>query len=187
MFVRHFRLLHPMIYRSDGRAITRIHQSSSDPRPLLYCWTAFNWSTDMINRSPPPPPPPPNFPVFRDYGSKSKVKTYPKLGQNALASTGSILSNTDLSDLSTVGTCDIFVYQMRQRVMWFARLADSILFIKRVITCHWNGFFENAMRRMFSKMFSAYNMISLWQSTVIPIIVMIWLPKITRYLHWRII
>ena len=27
------------------------------------------------------------------------------------------LSNTDLSDLSTVGTCDIFVYQMRHRVM----------------------------------------------------------------------
>ena len=25
--------------------------------------------------------------------------------------------NTDLSDLSTVGTCDIFVDQMRQRVM----------------------------------------------------------------------
>ena len=35
----------------------------------------------------------------------------------ALSSTGSILSNTDLSDLSTVGTCDIFVYQMRHRVM----------------------------------------------------------------------
>ena len=69
----------------------------------------------------------------------------------ALSSTGSILSNTDLSDLSTVGTCDIFVYQMRHRVMWFARLADSILFIKRVITCHWNGFYENAMRRVFSK------------------------------------
>ena len=34
-----------------------------------------------------------------------------------LSSTGSILSNTDLSDLSTVGTCDIFVYQMRHRVM----------------------------------------------------------------------
>ena len=27
------------------------------------------------------------------------------------------LSNTDLSDLSTVGTCDIFVYHMRHRVM----------------------------------------------------------------------
>ena len=71
---------------------------------------------------------------------------------STLSSTGSILSNTDLSDLSTVGTCDIFVYRMRHRVMWFARLADSILFIKRVITCHWNGFNENAMRRMFSKM-----------------------------------
>ena len=34
-----------------------------------------------------------------------------------LSSTGSILSNTDLSDLSIVGTCDIFVYQMRHRVM----------------------------------------------------------------------
>ena len=34
-----------------------------------------------------------------------------------LSSTGSILSNTDLSDLSTVGTYDIFVYQMRHRVM----------------------------------------------------------------------
>ena len=37
--------------------------------------------------------------------------------QRALSSTGSILSNTDLSDLSTVGTCDIFNYQMRHRVM----------------------------------------------------------------------
>ena len=35
----------------------------------------------------------------------------------SLSSTGSILSNTDLSDLSTVGTCDIFVYQMHHRVM----------------------------------------------------------------------
>ena len=34
-----------------------------------------------------------------------------------LSSTGSISSSTDLSDLSTVGTCDIFVYQMRHRVM----------------------------------------------------------------------
>ena len=40
-----------------------------------------------------------------------------KLYVRALSSTGSILSNTDLSDLSTVGTCDIFVYQMRHRVM----------------------------------------------------------------------
>ena len=71
----------------------------------------------------------------------------------SLSSNGSILSNTSLSDLSTVGTCDIFVYQMRHRVMWFARLADSILFIKRRITCTWNSFYENAMRRMFSKMF----------------------------------
>ena len=45
-----------------------------------------------------------------------------KIGQymiyiNPLSSTGSILSNTDLSDLSTAGTCDIFVYEMRHRVM----------------------------------------------------------------------
>ena len=38
-------------------------------------------------------------------------------GMAALSSTGSILSNTDLSDLSTVGTCDIFVDEMRHRVM----------------------------------------------------------------------
>ena len=31
--------------------------------------------------------------------------------------TGSICSNTDLSDLSIVGICDIFVYQMRHKVM----------------------------------------------------------------------
>ena len=37
--------------------------------------------------------------------------------KTALSSTESILSNTDMSDLSTVGTCDIFVYQMRHRVM----------------------------------------------------------------------
>ena len=80
-------------------------------------------------------------------GSWYSIQLFP------LSLTGSILSNTDLSDLSMVGTCDIFVYQKRQRVMWFARLADSILFIKRVITCHWNGFYENAMGRMFSKMF----------------------------------
>ena len=39
----------------------------------------------------------------------------------------------------------------------------------------------------FQKCFSAHNMISLWQNIVIPIIVMIWLPKMTRSLHWRII
>ena len=35
----------------------------------------------------------------------------------------------------------------------------------------------------FQKCFRAYNMISLWLNTVIPIIVMIWLPKMTRYLN----
>ena len=34
-----------------------------------------------------------------------------------LSLTGSLLSNTDLSDLSTVGICDIFVYKMRHGVM----------------------------------------------------------------------
>ena len=46
-----------------------------------------------------------------------KIKSALKSTGNPLASTGSILSNTDLSDLSTVGSCDIFVYQMRHRVM----------------------------------------------------------------------
>ena len=40
-----------------------------------------------------------------------------RCSKDPLSSTGGILSNTDLSDLSTVGTCDIFVYQMRHRVM----------------------------------------------------------------------
>ena len=39
----------------------------------------------------------------------------------------------------------------------------------------------------FQKCFSANNMISLWLNTVILIIVMIWLPNMTRYLQWRII
>ena len=39
----------------------------------------------------------------------------------------------------------------------------------------------------FQKCFSANNMISLWLNTVIPIIVMIWLLNMTRYLQWRII
>ena len=39
----------------------------------------------------------------------------------------------------------------------------------------------------FQKCFSANNMISLWLNTVIPIIVMIWLPNMTRYLQWNII
>ena len=38
-------------------------------------------------------------------------------------------------------------------------------------------------RECFQKCFSAYNMINLWLNTVIHIIVMIWLPKMTRYLH----
>ena len=39
----------------------------------------------------------------------------------------------------------------------------------------------------YQKCFSAYNMINIWLNTVIPIIVMICLPKMTRYVDWRII
>ena len=74
--------------------------------------------------------------LFKCSWSRDQDGRHAHIWIKPLSSTGSILSNTDLSDLSTVGTCDIFVYQMRHRVMWFARLADSILFIKRVITCH---------------------------------------------------
>ena len=42
---------------------------------------------------------------------------YPGSGVVPLSSTGSISSNTDLSDLSIVGVCDIFVYQVRHGVM----------------------------------------------------------------------
>ena len=74
--------------------------------------------------------------LLYDEGKWSLPGKFAHMNDLSLSSTGSILSNTDLSDLSTVGTCDIFVYHMRHRVMRFARLADSILFIKRVITCH---------------------------------------------------
>ena len=104
-----------------------------------------------------------------------------------LSSTRSILSNTDLSDLSTVGTCDIFVYQMRQRVMWFANWL-----IQHCLSSVSSRVTETVSMKMpcgecFQKCFSAYNIISLWLNTVIPIIVLIWLPKTTRYLHWRIV
>ena len=80
-----------------------------------------------------------------------------------------------------------WAYIAHTGVVWFARLADSILFIRRVITCNWNGSMKMPCGECFQKCFSAYNIISLWLNTVIPIIVMIWLPKMTRYLHWRII
>ena len=47
----------------------------------------------------------------------AKLPSMQRVINGTLSSTGSILSNTDLSDLSTVGTCDIFVYQMRHGVM----------------------------------------------------------------------
>ena len=102
----------------------------------------------------------------------------------SLSSTGSILSNTDLSDLSTVGTCDIFVHQMRH--------SPVICPIKYCLSSASSRVTETVSMKMpcgecFQKCLSAYNMISLWLNTVIPIIVMIWLPKMTRYLHWRII
>ena len=52
------------------------------------------------------------------------------LGLVLIVLTGSICSNTDMSELSIVGICDIFVYQTRHKVMWFARLVSSISFIK---------------------------------------------------------
>ena len=51
------------------------------------------------------------------------------------------MSNTDLSDMSIAGTCDILVYQMRHKVMGFIRLVDlRNRFALPVICCliyHW--------------------------------------------------
>ena len=72
-----------------------------------------------------------------------------KIGKEPLSSTGSILSNTDLSDLSTVGSCDIFVYQMRHShvirpIGWFSIVyqARHHVSLKRFLwKCHAeNGF-----------------------------------------------
>ena len=45
-------------------------------------------------------------------------------------------SNTDLSDLRIVGTCDILVYGMRHQIMGSARLVDSNLLSMCVIMRH---------------------------------------------------
>ena len=49
------------------------------------------------------------------------------------------MTNTGLSDLSIVCTCDIHVYPMHHKVMCFAWLVDSILLSICAITCHWNS------------------------------------------------
>ena len=40
---------------------------------------------------------------------------------------GKYFSNTNPSDMSIVGTCDIIVYQQSHQIMWFVRLVDSNL------------------------------------------------------------
>ena len=90
-------------------------------------------------------------------------------------------------DLSTVGTCDIFVNTC------VTESCDSPDWtIQYYLSSPSSRVTETVSMKMpcgecFQKCFSAYNMISLWLNTVIPIIVMIWLPKKTRYLHWRIV
>ena len=100
-----------------------------------------------------------------------------------LSSTGSILSNTDLSNLSTSGTCDIFTYKCVTESCdwpdWLIQycLSSASSHVTETVSM------KRPCGECFQKCFSPYNMISLWLNTVIPIIVMIWLPKMTRYLH----
>ena len=100
-----------------------------------------------------------------------------------LSSTGSILSNTDLSDLSTVGTCDILVTKCVTESCdspdWLIQYCLSSASSRVTETVS----MKMPCRECFQKCFSANNMISLWLNTVIPIIVMIWLPNMTRYLQ----
>ena len=101
----------------------------------------------------------------------------------SLSSTGNILSNTDLSDLSTVGTCDIFV------IKCVTESCDSPdWLIQYCLSSASSRVTEMVSMKMpcgecFQKCFSANNMISLWLNTIIPIIVMIWLPNMARYLQ----
>ena len=100
-----------------------------------------------------------------------------------LSSTGSILSNTDLSDLSTVGTCE---YLFSKCVTESCDSPDWL--IHYCLSSASSRVTETVSMKMpcgecFQKCFSANNLISLWLNTVIPIIVMIWLPNMTRYLQ----
>ena len=89
--------------------------------------------------------------------------------------------------LSIVDTRDILVYQTRIKVTWFNRLVDSIFLSIWFITWHWNRFYDLSMCRMFPKMVNAEYIIILSLNTVISIIVMVWLSKVTWCLHRRII
>ena len=46
---------------------------------------------------------------------------------SSIVSAGKHFLNTNLSVLSIVGTCDIFVYRMGHQTMWSTRLVDSNL------------------------------------------------------------
>ena len=66
-----------------------------------------------------------------------------------IVSAGKYFLNTNLSDLSNVGTCDIFVYPMRHQIMWSTRLVNSKLLSICVITRHWNNFLDPKMFCLF--------------------------------------
>ena len=72
------------------------------------------------------------------------------------------MSNTDVSDLSIVGTCDILVYQKHHKVMLYTRLVDLVLYQ----LCH------------HVSLKNVDNIIILSLNTIIPTIVMVWLSKV---------
>ena len=49
--------------------------------------------------------------------------------QFSLSPPGSFFSTTSLSNLSIVGTCDIFVCQTCRKIMWCTRMVDSNLLL----------------------------------------------------------
>ena len=112
---------------------------------------------------------------------KGAIEKWPNIFQQVAC-----ISHTDLSDMSIVGTCDILVYKSHHQVMWFVQLVDSILLSIYVVTCHWNHFYDLAMCKNFQNCFSEENIIILSLNTVMPIIVMVWLSKMTQCLHRRI-
>ena len=100
-----------------------------------------------------------------------------------LSSTRSILSNTDLSDLSTVGTVTYLftkcVTESCDSPDWLIQycLSSASSHVTETVAL------KMPCRECFQKCFNAYNMISLLLNNIIPIMVMIWPPKMTRYLH----
>ena len=85
--------------------------------------------------------------------------------------------------MSIVGTSYIHGYQMRHKVMWFDGLVDSISISICVITSPMTW----PCAECFQKCFGADNIIILSLNAVIPIIVMVWLSKVTRCLLRQII